>query len=380
MVLAFAILTMTMSRMGWFQGLESPALDSFLLLNEPIEAAHVVIVGVDEADYRNLFGASSPLCPGMLRRIIEVVAAGDPAVIGVDLDSSDPRFLRLPMPDCSSVPIVWAQDGVVIDKERGWLEPQKVWGKHAPHGLQDGCSTGLAVMIQDPDGIVRRYRRAYETGETVGAGTPQPVLHPSFPTALVRTYDKSSSPARLDAIKNPDARPLILNFFGDRYRFPVINVGDLLGNGQASWTKDAAAWREAGPLKGKIVLVGGFYRAARDEYVTPVGAMHGVELMAQVIETELAGEAVHMPAFWPMFGFDLGLGFVLAAIYYWRRNHPAQALWVSLGVGLVLLPAASYAAFRSSAYWVSFMPMAIGVIISQLYDMASDRQSPDPTG
>lgn len=378
-IVAFAILTTTMSRMGWFQGLESPSLDSFLLLNEPTEAAHVVIVGIDEADYRDLFKGSSPLDPEKVRRIIEVVAAGDPAVIGVDLDSSDGRFLKLQMPDCSSVPIVWAQDGVV-DEERGWLEPQKVWGKHAPHGLQEGCSRGLAVMIEDRDGIVRRYRRAYKVGETVDAETPQPVLYTSFPTAVLRAYANSGNPTALDALRDQNEDPLILNFFGTPDRFPVIEVRELLSDGGESWTKDAEAWRTAGPLKDKIVLVGGFYRAARDKYVTPVGAMHGVQLMAQVIDTELAGKAVRSPGFWLMVGIDLALGFVLAAIYYWWRDHPARALWVSLGVGLVLLPAASYVAFRSSAYWVNFMPMAVGVIIAQLYDMASGRQGPETTG
>ncbi len=48
------------------------------------------------------------------------------------------------------------------------------------------------------------------------------------------------------------------------------------------------AWSTNSPLKGKIVLLGGMYHAARDSYSTPHGPRYGVELIAQALATEFA--------------------------------------------------------------------------------------------
>src|SRR5207237_10619204 len=50
----------------------------------------------------------------------------------------------------------------------------------------------------------------------------------------------------------------------------------------------AEGWPDKNPLKGKIVLLGGTY-GDDDLHYTPVGRMYGVQVIAQVLETELQG-------------------------------------------------------------------------------------------
>ena len=44
-----------------------------------------------------------------------------------------------------------------------------------------------------------------------------------------------------------------------------------------------------------MVLLGGLFHAARDEYTTPLGRMAGVQLMAHAVESELQGGGFRWP-------------------------------------------------------------------------------------
>ena len=73
----------------------------------------------------------------------------------------------------------------------------------------------------------------------------------------------------------PPREEVLLNFSGDRYTFPIVHAREFLREpvkrepegGQPA----PPEWQRRGLLKDKIVLIGGAFRAARDEYVTPVG-------------------------------------------------------------------------------------------------------------
>ena len=61
-------------------------MDTWLRLKAPQEARDVVIVGITDDDYKDLFGSKSPLWSYPLGALIRAIASGGPAVIGIDLD------------------------------------------------------------------------------------------------------------------------------------------------------------------------------------------------------------------------------------------------------------------------------------------------------
>jgi CHASE2 domain-containing sensor protein len=125
---------------------------------------------------------------------------------------------------------------------------------------------------------------------------------------------------------------------------------------------------EAGPLTGKIVLLGGLYRAARDEYLTPVGPRAGVELVAQSVESELSGGGVRTTNEALMVALEI-LGGVLM-VYVYSRFRLGTALVASM-VGIPFLALVfSFTSFSSVGRWASFIPTMVAVLLHQLHHHA----------
>lgn len=134
-------------------------------------------------------------------------------------------------------------------------------------------------------------------------------------------------------------------------------------------TAKTAGWRTNGPLKGKVVLLGGYYRASRDFYITPVGRMAGLQLMAQAVESELGGgirTANHVLAF----VLDILAG--LTVVLVQRRFRLLSALVISLVAIPSLSLVGSLLAFSTFAWWISFAPVTVGVLIHELYHHAAE--------
>src|SRR5205807_624458 len=116
-------------------------------------------VGISDADYQraDLFNATSPLRCESVRRVLADVAAGGPAVIGVDLDTGSAGFECLRDLPADWPPIVWAEDAVFQPADRTFKNAPALAGRGA---VRERDRTGLAEFPVDPDGAVRRYYRA----------------------------------------------------------------------------------------------------------------------------------------------------------------------------------------------------------------------------
>jgi CHASE2 domain-containing sensor protein len=340
----------------WFRPFEDAALDAMLLLKEPRRSADIVIVGIDDEDYNRLFRKTSPLDPRRLADLIAAVAAGQPRLIGVDLDTSDPRFRDLQTIHVGC-PVVWGRDALQR-KENGHeedpeLSPQPVLGGGTPEW------SGIALLPQDSDGVVRRYRRTFPTRR---GGT-----YPSFAWQILRALpDRDAREERLT--EGIDHDEMVLNFAGDRLVFDRVNSRSVLAGAQGR-----TVWAVQGPLRHKIVLLGGLYRAARDEYVTPVGLMAGVELMALAVQSDREGGGIRPLHEGLMFGLEIMASVVLVYIH-WLFVRGRLRLLTALLLSLVAIPvlalAASLLAFSSVAYWMNAIPILAAVLIHQLYDHA----------
>jgi CHASE2 domain-containing sensor protein len=367
-------ITTLLSQRGLLAGFESAALDVWLGARAPRAVDDVVLVTIDDEDYRALFHRKSPLEPATVIRLVEAVAAGRPRAVGVDLDTSDEAYAGYSPPPG----VVWAREGI-LDEEaaaagagghHGGDHGSSVAFRAGPVLGRDGeaaakIAGGLALMPQDRDGIIRRYRHELPLAPSAEGGhaAPAPGKMATLGWAVLRAADERAGRPPRPASEHA----LVLNFAGDRYAFPHIAARDVLA------AANSAAWGEAGPLKDRVVLVGGTFRAARDEYVTPVGAMPGMQLVAQAIESELHSGGIRPLAHWLMTLLEIASGILLVWINY--RFRLGAALALSLGAMPLLTLLGSALAFSSLAYWFDFAPTLLGVWIHELIDHAREYRA-----
>jgi CHASE2 domain-containing sensor protein len=378
-LVAFSLLTLALEHMGWLNAFESFALDSLVLFRGQKPPSNVMIVTIDDQDYRELFGGRSPLDADKLRQVLAAIAAGQPKAIGVDLENSDPRFA-----DDSWPRAVWARDGYVLEHDGGHGAQQIVrlpilggrFTEHAEGGeIATDPPSGLVLYPRDHDGVVRRYQRYFHSPR---ADPPSDLTGEvdSLPWAIAKQYARAMRAAsedpcpeceRIESLeKQAGADALVLNFAGEQYRFNRLNVRNLL----TAASKDY--WAENSPLRDTIVILGGTYRAARDEYITPVGPRYGVELVAQAVASELQGGGIRTLNWILATAMDMINGLIL--IYLNWRFPGSLAGVLNIAAIIVMSIVGSLVAFGAVAYWFNFSAVLVGLWIDILWHQAHERR------
>jgi len=347
-ILVVVLATGIFSSMGWLERFESAGLDTFNILQSPLDPSHVLLIAITDEDYREFFGETSPLDPNRLGDIIQAIAQGGPSLIAVDIDTSSDAFRHFKTP-ADWPPLVWGQD---CEQTGESVEPL---GVLAGQRLRDKDRVGIAALPQDSDGIVRRYVREFRTERGTAA---------ALPWEIVQSAARLGLPGFREAVETShghSGKALLLNFSGERYSFNPLSVRFVL---QGAKGED---WSRRGPLTNKVVILGGCYRAARDTHITPVGKMLGLQLMAQAVESELGGGIRGLNHVVEIL-FDLVCGVLLVVIHH--RFRLLHALILSLLAIPVFCLFGSYLAFSTMARWFNFAPVILGVLIHQLYDHA----------
>jgi CHASE2 domain-containing sensor protein len=228
-----------------------------------------------------------------------------------------------------------------------------------------GWVAGLTTLIHDGDGVLRRYKQAFETAaERPGGGCEcSGQLMPTLSRAAAAAFQPS-----LPAMKLRDGEPevLLLNWRADRWystRFPAAEV---LRGLEQRWWPDAAE-----PMKRKIVLIGGTFRDSRDVRLTPAGEMTGVEVLDHIVESELAGAG--MAEFREIYGslIDLVVAVALTAVNIAFRSSTRRRLALNALMVVALPLAASWTMYRFSLYWASLAPVCAGVLLHQWHHRTS---------
>jgi CHASE2 domain-containing sensor protein len=340
------MLTFVVERLGWLHGLEMAGLDSFVRQQDETPSDRIYAVKITDDDYQQFFNSTSPLNADKLGTLIRRILMGEPAVLGVDIDTSDRRFT--PLADLAAdARIVWARV-----PQRVPATPEEA---QAPLGSlvgimgstpRAGVRFGVPLFPFEPDGAVRRYRRVYQT-------QPEGVVD-SLPWAIVKSVP-SGPPGGEEEV--------ILNFRGGSTKFPAIEAKEFLTGSAAN--ADRERWKKM--LHNQIVLLGGGYSAARDEYATAVGRIAGVDLIAHAVQGDLEHTAIlEFSQVWGAV-IDFAIGFAVVAAFYfipWVR----VAFWVSLVGTAAMAVYGSHLAFRSGTYWVNFVPMLVGMLAHQLIE------------
>jgi hypothetical protein len=178
-----------------------------------------------------------------------------------------------------------------------------------------------------------------------------------------------------------------LKFSGDRYNFQAVQASEFIkpdpgrksNKASDDQKKSDASEKDRVPavmpqpfdgneasLPNRIVLIGGAYGSARDEYATPRGRMQGVELLASGVETEIHQGVTSI--WWPFVVLlDLVVGTVVVWIYYKWHDRPRRALLASFAAmfGVVLLGTFFYYGLGA---FLNFVPIMAGMVLHQLYD------------
>ena len=97
--------------------------------------------------------------------------------------------------------------------------------------------------------------------------------------------------------------------------------------------------------------------------------MQGVELNALAIQTDLDGGAIRdFTKAWELL-IDFAVSLFVVGMFYLYEQRP----WKAVGMSFLVVPAAlvsSLVLFNSLAYWFNFIPVAAGVFVHQLYELA----------
>jgi CHASE2 domain-containing sensor protein len=357
-IVAITVATFALFQLGMLDRFETAGLDTLNILQAPKDPSHVVIVGITEQDYTSRFHQTSPLDPKSVESIIAAIANARPSVIGIDLDTSSDAFKELKT-SANWPSVVWARDGIWNENTKTFRR-ERVLGGADPAREKDDA--GLAAMPLDSDGIVRRFARYLPSEGGV---------EPSFAWSVVRAACRPDNPMRIPACaglaveeisEEKSKEALQLNFASQRFNFEPLSAELLLEANQQP------QWQTSSPLRGKIVLLGGFYHAARDVYTTPVGSLDGVKLVSQAIETEFSGGGIRSFNELVMVLLDLASGALLVFISYCYPHHLGKALSLSLLSLVVVPPLFSFIAFSTLGRWFNFVPMIVGVLMHELYE------------
>jgi CHASE2 domain-containing sensor protein len=222
-----------------------------------------------------------------------------------------------------------------------------------------GADEGVALLPLDPDGTVRRYRAlievATEDGSPGGCSCSGQFVS-SLPRAAIRAARIEGTPDRVDS--------LLMNWNGDRLSVPRMPAHQVLADWKESW------WPEVQPIAGRIVLIGGTFKEARDVRRTPAGEMTGVEIMAQMIEADMRGGGLAEFAEIGAALLDLLLGGALLWIN-WRFPAETRIGFALNGLVVLALPLmAAWLLHRYALYWINMGPVLAGVWMSQWHDRA----------
>ena len=239
-----------MEASGALKGFESAGLDTFLRFHSRKMSDRVVIVEITDQDYesQDLFQGKSPLKRELLTDLISNIQRYDPAVIAMDFDTRSKDWCQNPalpaniMPETSNPPkrpVIWAEIPTSIEEQ---MRLTPVLGGM----LRDRRYVGVPRFPVDSDGLVRRYEEEFSVTGSLQDCSSEPVhstdipegeqhlsptgtrdIFPSFSKAILdRACERG-----VDCLSPRQERHgrVIFNFYGDRYRFPIIQSHEFIG-------------------------------------------------------------------------------------------------------------------------------------------------------
>ena len=310
------------------------------------------IVGITDIDFNQEFGDRSPLDHKKIVEILQAISSGGARVIGVDVLTEDWPVEKVERLRIGS-PIIWAR--LIEDRSATELTLRPVLG-----GDGEGFETG-PTTLEEVNGVVRNYTPApviVDRGEVLSFTQ----LVSERYLQIIRDFEGKSDPSRGRAFRKH--KPVPISFVANARSFRYISAGALLvASKQPEWTKKQM-------FRGKVVLLGGMFGAARDRYQTPLGEpMYGVQILAVTIASEILDKRLAEASWIAFLVLDAIVGLVLVALaYFVPRPWTLLAAFAPIAV----IGTASLFVFQLFGYYVSTMPLLCGVFVHVLLEHLRD--------
>lgn len=301
----------SLQRLGLFEGLEETDADHYAQTFWKGRSDRIVLITIDDADYRSLFKATSPLNSEKLIELIQAIRNYKPRVLGVDLLTGDwpPRSRML---GDDNPPVAWARDGLEES-----LSGVLIWNRVAGYAVPPATLCYAAPIGRpDPDGSVRHYSTSVHTQ---GSGSGETGIFPTLPVVLASSFPDKP----LDCRSRPNLSIKRIKFTGPNHFFDHLRASDVL--------RDSSGLLRT-HFQGKIAILGGTYAAARDQYASAGGFLSGLDILAHSVETELS-EPVHEVPWLASALLNLGFSLLLYCVVFhlpWPLDISASIIAVAL--------------------------------------------------
>lgn len=342
---------------GILQALELVTYDFRLWLRGP-RPPHpsIAIVAINDESFNVLNQNVRTWRRSNYARLIEAIAAGHPAVIGVDVawihaspDPDEDEELARSLQQAGNVILT-----SLIEHQAGAGYEYNRYAPPVAPLVEAASGVGLVNLTRDNDGVVRRAALwrfhndvwysafGYEIARTY---LHQPVT-PFDPATNVVTLGQHH--LHLDS-----GQDLLINFRGGQATFPTFSMYQVL-NGEVS----VEAFAD------KIVLIGFTTSLEQDLHATafnpPWGSpelVPGVEIHANVIASLLNGNPIRRAPAWLSAALSL-TALVLTALVFWQLR-PAMAMVATGGLALAYLGVAFFLFGRADLWLPVVSPLGL---------------------
>jgi hypothetical protein len=316
-----------MDHRGSFDELEATALDVTSGLGLVTRNTGVVIVDINDQDYKDLFQGQSPLKPATLIEIVDAIAKAKPKAIGIDIVTDPANWTKIETP--STIPIVWA------------YRPDNPEGKSPV--LTDATWGSPKWPTNGP--VVRQYLRLVPCQDSQCPSLAWEIMKKGFPNSGLEE----------------NSEELTIRFIRDQN---VVHASDVLR------LANAPNWGQTGsPLWNKTVLLGGTFN---DFHQTPLGRIPGVEVWANILETEIDGGGYRSPPWIVLLILGLVESVLLVCLLqFWDFKRGLLVSVVSVPFLSVTL---SFMVYHSAQRWAYFGMILVTLIVEQCIEVARVQQ------
>ncbi len=401
--LAISTTVTTLAWVGYFRPYQNPMTDLLHFITQN-KANDVALLFITDEEYKEGFRGVSPLSRGRLAETVNLLVKLKARVIALDCDLSDPSSEDRMLADAfdrasaAGIPIVLVGNVKAIEDkplaENNPLSDLRPYTDESLHTTGDGfiLFEGISPGAQwvgktiyggtffrlDSDGVFRMVEGLYmvKNKDLTDKLPYLPVA--SFPVVVAAAYQGLSQEALTEALLNIHDNRIILsnpreshqddicirmarngriipNFIGNYEHFDrEVSLKRLLEEYRSNKVERETIFKD------KVVIVGGTFDK-NDFYMTPVGRMAGMEIVANVTQSIISGSLITPTSFWKAFIMQVVLGIAVASIFIFFSRF-----WATLICFFALFPVvviASLWSFSSSHYWFDFIPTIAGVMI-----------------
>ena len=397
-VILLALVMQWLDFRGWLAGPEGRIADALLGRNgsssgRQAKGSPISVIEIDDAAYDACFDSVSPMYANRVAGLVRGAALANPSVIGIDiltgariraaayqtaagheLGSLRSKLVwvagmeKSKFEDTSFIPWLFGAEDELTVQPSGVLgfEPDELDSRRE-------ILWSVPVFPPDEDSGLRRFPRQVRI--SAGGEGAEPQTRPSWARLVAKEYCRSDPRCQDDS-----ADEVLLSYSTDPpQEFAMLDLFDCDGNPKTS----EGPWKKF--QTGKIVLIGGTFQESGDFHRTPLRRRTaGVLVNAYAIQAEIGHLGIHEA--WRPFavGFDILIGLAIVSLEplrnkVFKRKPRYEFHWI-LGGSAVLIAlafATTLLLFRRG-YLMSFLGVALGVLLHQIWEMWNFKASEEP--